>query len=334
VRPAAGAFAPFDLTYLPALNSQGVVALRPAEVARLFPGAKLSDQYHLALGSVLAQLVDCDLAAADPPPFADLEQCVVHMTLTATFPDPPRQGAFQWGAGTPCYLRTTKAFDWASRVKKWFPKAAQARHAGRDYFRTPNRLSAKDQLAVFIPDDRTAVFGDEGQVRELIERLQGGRPALTPPPGWDEVSRDLLALAFDQRQARCVRGKWPEGPREVKGVRTLVESVEVLAVGVTLGERSAARVIATARDEASAGEAAKALGRLAGAARGLLLAGPKGGAAGRLCGLLADTLKEGKCGPEGRTVRLHLGAPGGLVEVIAEAVNGAAGAGPPPPVRR
>src|SRR5262249_4268648 len=148
-------------------------------------------------------------------------------------------------------LRTTKPFDWAGSVKKWFPRAEKTRHAGRDYVRMPWKLPFGDprqQAAIFVPDDRTLVFGDEHQVRKLLARLKAGGRGPTPPPGWKEFERDLIALAFDARTVPCVSGDWPTDPPEAKHARTLVEGVRVLAAGVTVGERTEVRVRALARD--------------------------------------------------------------------------------------
>src|SRR5262245_43071273 len=181
------AFAPFDLTYLPPTVTTGIVAFRPAALARHLPEHPLAGQAHQFLGLLLTMMTDCDPSAAKFPALADIDECILGLNLSTTFPSPGKQGTFVFGAGSPGSVRTTKPFDWEGSVRKWCPRATKAEHAGRAYFRTPWKTNsplipadvAKKAegrcLGIFIPDNRTLVLGDEEQIQELIDRLKQGK---------------------------------------------------------------------------------------------------------------------------------------------------------------
>jgi hypothetical protein len=312
---------PFDLDYLPATSGQGLVAFRPAEIARQLPAIGIEGPFRQMLGVCLTYLVDCDPALPGCPDFADLEQWVLGLNLSTALPTEKEQGRLLFGAGTPCCLRTVKPFDWAGSVRKWFPKAEKAGHAGRDYFRMPCKMPAArgEHMGIFLPDGQTLVFGSEAQIRELLDRLQQGKPAPVPPPGWEEVSRDLIAVVIDQRTVPCIQGKWPESPQEVKDTRTLVESVGSLAVGLTVGDQSVVKVVATARDPASAERAVTALNRLTSAAR-TALAGVEGPHAER-ARLLADAIATRLLNRDDTVVRGRIELPCNPFQMIAEAAK-------------
>lgn len=272
--PTPKGFAPYDLTYLPASGPYGILALRPAAIVRCFPIPLAGATTHQFLGMLLSQLSDCDLTKAEPPDLADLDECVLGMSFSVTFPSDKDQGKLLFGAGTPGCLRTTKPFDWTGAVRKWFPQAIPTDHAGRTYLRIPwkagvalpaefKKRTEGSYLAVFIADGRTLAIGNDTQIELLIDRLKAGKKP-PEPPGWQEVNRDLVALALDQRQLRCARGKWPDEPPEFKHVHVLADAVKVAAVGVALKEGPdggclAVRLVATTADTDSATRAAQAI---------------------------------------------------------------------------
>jgi hypothetical protein len=282
----------------------------------------------------VSQCYECDLTAAELPDLGDIEECILSLTCTVTMPTDREKGTFVGGLGTPFVLRTTRPFDWAGSVRKWLPGAEKATHAGRDYFRTewkretlkrvlpPDRVPAeKTYSAVFVADARTIVFGDESQVHQVLDRLKAGKPGPTPPPGWEEFERDLIAVAYDCRTFPCVRGRWPEDSPEAKHARILVESIGVLAAGVTVGDRTEVRLTALARDPEAARKAVEALRQLLASARKELVPAAKGGEPTQPAILLAELLASVEISCDGQQVRMRAGVGCNVLRLLAAALQ-------------
>jgi hypothetical protein len=257
----------FDLTYLPRVGGQGVIGIRPAEIAKFATGAEVRQAGQLVLGAYSQLLGGWDLDAAEPPSFGEIEQCVFCLQMQITAPKDGERAAFMLGACTPGLMRTVEPYDWDGLLRKWFPKAARTRHAGRTYLRLrfhpaiPLPPGSEDRLtmAAFTPDDRTLVLGTEDEVKGLLERLAAGKPAPQAPPGWDEVDRDFAALALDNRAAPLVSGRFPDDYVAAKETRALADSVRTLAVGLTVGEQTRMRLVATAWSKRAAQQTVEAL---------------------------------------------------------------------------
>jgi hypothetical protein len=331
--PAAqGKFAPFDLTYLVGAGPQGILGIRPAEMAKGLPANKAAADARallkLFLTQGLAQCFECDLTAAEPPRVEDFEECILGVSCVAALPSAKEQGSLTSGLCSPCMLRTTKPFDWAGALNKWFPKAEKRRRAGRDYLRMPFSADVamrflplgKGQVGIFVPDDRTVVFGNEGQIRELLGRLKAGKPVPTPP-GWKEFDRDLIALAFDTRTIRCVNGEWPKDSPEAQHARTLVEGIGVLAAGVTLADRTEVRLTALAKDSETASKAVNAIQQLLASVRQGLVARAKDGKPTQAVKLLQEALEKVDIARDGDRVRVRAGVGCNVLGVLAAALE-------------
>jgi hypothetical protein len=298
------------------------------------PAAKMALPYRAFLSYLVSQCYECDLTAADLPGLGDIEECILSLNCFVTMPTDRQKGTFVGGLGTPFVLRTTKPFDWAGSVRKWLPGAEKATHAGRDYFRTewkqetlkrvlpPNHVPAgKTYSAVFVADARTIVFGDESQVHQVLDRLKAGKPGPTPPPGWKEFERDLIAVAYDTRTVPCVRGRWPEGSPEAKHARTLAEGIGVLAAGVTVGDRTEVRLTALARDPEAARKAVEALRQLLAFARNGLVPAAKGAEPTQTAKLLAELLESVEIVRDGQRVRARAGVSCNVLHLLAAALQ-------------
>jgi hypothetical protein len=341
-------FSPFDLTYLPRTGPQGIIALRPCEIARHLPAHPLAGQARVFLGILLSQVSDCNLEAADPPALADLDECVLGLGVSFTLPTAETQGRSVFGAGTPCCLRTVKPFDWAAAARKWFPRAEKTEHAGRTYLRTPWTFSSPlippdlakrlkgQHLGVFVPDCRTLVLGAEAEIQALLDRLKEGKPALEPPPGWNEVRRDLIAGVLDQRETPCLQGKWPEEPAEGKPIGVLFETLTVSAFGVTVqegptGRRLVGRLVATTKDTDSAGRAVDAIKGLVDTYRAVLAQVPTNAPSAEPARMIRVMFDRATLNREGQTVRGQIAVPFALIQFFARAARGPSGEAPPPP---
>ena len=173
----------FDLTYLPEIG-QGLLGLRPAEIVRHAKSPELKSIAALFMLLLGQMIPDADFDAAKFPDLADIEQCVWNLNLKITTPTPDAQGSFLFGWVTPCVIRTVQPFDWNDHVRKWFPKAAAKRIAGRSYVRIKIEHPAEKgeapwlgSMAFFAPDERTLVIAAEDDMFELLDRLAEGKPA-------------------------------------------------------------------------------------------------------------------------------------------------------------
>jgi hypothetical protein len=276
----------FDLTYMPEIAEQGLLGFRPGEIARHAKGREL-DMVTQMFMFLMSQSIhnanfDVDFDAAEPPDIGNIEQCVFSLQLQVTTPTPDKKGSFFFGGKTPCMIRTVQPFDWNTLARKWFPNAAPRRLAGRNYLRIRVNLpqphghtaeSSKDEpdfetvFAVFIPDDRTLVCATEEDIFELLDRLAEGKPAPTPPPGWNELDREFAAFVLDMREEKPLSGKFTSDYAWGKDLTKLIDSCQTVAVGISLGERTTLKFIGTTRDEFGAANATKSLRRLLKAAR-------------------------------------------------------------------
>jgi hypothetical protein len=269
-----------------------------------------------------------DVDPAGWPGFADVEQCVLCLDMRVTPPGEDGKGTYQVGGRTPGLLKTTRPFDWAGMFRQGFP-TAPARHAGRPYLQVtfqfpflpvflppPFLIGYPDcRMAVYAPDDRTAVFGSEEQIQALLTRLTAGDPPPTPPPGWADVDRDAVALALDNRREPLVAGRFPADHPAGPDVGKLADALDALAVGLTIGDRTRVRLVATARDEDGGRAVADAL-------RGLFALGAVAAPDADSFGTFGAALLGGAdLRRDGRRVTGRLSAPGNVVRVLAAAVG-------------
>jgi hypothetical protein len=167
-------------------------------------------------------------------------------------------------------LRTIRPFDWEGMLRKSLPQVVVARRAGRSYLRVPHIFQLPlpfigrmgEPAAVYIADDRTLVIGTESDIHRLLDRQAAGVVIAEPLSGWGEVDRDLIALAFDNREVPLVSGRFPAGYLAAKEVEALAGSLQTLAVGLSTSDRTHVRFTAVAKGEAQARTAAAAIGDL------------------------------------------------------------------------
>ena len=89
-----------------------------------------------------------------------------------------------------------------------------------------------------------------------------------------------------------MKGQWPEGSRELRHVRTLVEGVGVLAVGLTVADRTEVLFTALARDTKFARNAVESTRQLLTFASKELIAEAKDGQPTQAVKLLAEALEK------------------------------------------
>lgn len=268
----------FDLTYLPEIGEQGLIGFRPVEMARYIERQEQEglNQMFLTMFSLVVR--DADLDAAEPPDFANIEQCVFSLQLHVTAPKGNERGTLMLGGTTPCVIRTVRPFDWDNLAIKWFPKAVRKKHADCSYLQIQIRIpDAMDEMSkgttfgVYIPDDRTLVCGDEEEIIALLDRVAARKPAPVTPPGWSEVDRDFAALVLDVREEQPVTGRFPADYPWGKDLYKLVNSSQTLALGLSVGDRTELRLVGASKDAASARVAVRSMQLLFKAAKKRLI---------------------------------------------------------------
>jgi hypothetical protein len=258
----------FIVELLPRVGGQGIFAIRPAEIARHAEPADVERASGLVFG-MFSQLLGGDQSDGIAwPTFADLEQCVCSLELRIIAPpSDDERASFILGAKSPGLLRTIRPFDWGGILRRSLPQAVAARRAGRSYLRVPHIFQLPlpfigrvgEPAAVYIADDRTLVIGAESDIHGLLDRLAAGVVIAEPLSGWSEVDRDLIALAFDNREVPLVSGRFPAGYMAAREVEALAGSLQTLAVGLSTSDRTRVRFTAVAKGEAQARTAAGAL---------------------------------------------------------------------------
>lgn len=261
----------FDLTYYPEIEGQGLVGVRPVEIARRAKGTELAAATTLFKALFTQALVSANLEAAEPPAFAEIEQCVLTLGLHVTTPTADEKGTFYLGGSTPCAVRTVHSFDWDGLIHKWFPKADRKSHAGRSYWRAKVEVGASfltpgsptnPVIGFFIPDDRTLICGDADDIQAVLVRLAAGGPSPTAPPGWDQVDRAFAALVLDLREEKPLSGRFPPTYPWGKDVMKLMGACKTVALGVTVEERTTLRVVGTTWEPSDTRVALRAVRRL------------------------------------------------------------------------
>jgi hypothetical protein len=276
----AARFEPFDLTYLPrpADEVRVVFAVRPAVVLN-HPDLR---QHAPAVNAFIGQAVPF-LGVRTPagPGLEEVDALIIGGEPEVRLTD---ESFFLGGKGKGFLARTRKPYDWSATARRWFPGGKPVAYHGATYLAvvpdfsgavstlTGSQLLAgvvsvlaqpvKDgeRYAVYAPDGRTVVVDEEKAVRALIDRVREGGAA-PAPPGWDRVSRGLIAVAVDNSRKDWV-GPLPAAfPPEAAGpIRRVLASADALAVGLEIGPVNRVRLVAVGRD-AGAGWTATAAAR-------------------------------------------------------------------------
>jgi hypothetical protein len=254
---------PFDLTYLPPHSPVRLVLIRPAELARFAPPRSSLPHLFDSYAWMFIQFASGNQKAATPPAFAEIEQAAFNINLQIICSKEGDHGNLILGTSS-MMLRTVKPFDWSGRVAKWFPKAERVRHSGREYVRAKFNLAAlgsKGEISVafFVPDQRTLVVDNDDSIRKLLEELQAGRTFNLEKAGLDKIGKCHVAGSFDNRDRSWLQGKPKADTPEAKAEVLLIESLDRVVLEMTIGERSAIKLTATARSKAAAREVVKVM---------------------------------------------------------------------------
>lgn len=262
---------PFDLTYLPRPLSEvgGIIAFRPAA---LFAHPALHP-YVVTLNGLLGRGAGMYGIHGGGPGVENIESAILcgHITISITPNTDPatkdeRPNSMLVGGDGGFVVRTTKPYNWAAAVRRWFPAARADEYRGTVYQTVSldpravpppvaaflGALKTDLRFPCFAADDRTLVFDSEDRIRGLIDRLKD-RKRDSPPPWWEKVSRATVAVAVDNRNKKWI-GSLPSSPAPELPYSSieLFKTVDHFAVGMDFGSVTRFKVVATCRHQFAA----------------------------------------------------------------------------------
>jgi len=156
--------------------------------------------------------------------------------------------------------RTLEPFDWVKLVRDWKFDLTEVSVGDRKYYRLEGKLAKflGPNGGFFCPDERTIVWDDEKHLVELLSRDKSFLSPYLKATGWEEVSRGLLAVAFDNR-----KDNWTKDLIEIGDeYKMSVKNVDFWIGGLADGESTAVSGFATCRDMLSSQDVAKSFDQL------------------------------------------------------------------------
>jgi hypothetical protein len=272
-RAALRSIQPFDLSYVADDDSQAIVAFRPAAAFRR-SGMGL---YRTTLNVWIAQqwAKAANALKFDPtrpgqgPPRVDLFEQVTAGVRVYRTKGPKPNGRI---ALTMFTIRTTEPVDWAALLRLFKMNVSEVRDGDRVYYRWGKANPLAPEVLFFRPDDRTVVFTGEELPADAERRLLRHLRRATPPPApafargkdWDRSLRGLLLVALDNRGGRLAKPIRGDGPEDgdMAAVMSLVEHVDLWALGVDDDDSMVFRGVGTCPDVGGSESTARAIGDL------------------------------------------------------------------------
>ena len=98
-------------------------------------------------------------------------------------------------------VRAIRPFDWLATSGYGGMEFTEVREPGGTYHKIigPLKSALGPNPCVYLPDDRTIVFAEESAIQTLVRKVKPGIPAYLSGPEWDQASRGLLAVAFNNQ---------------------------------------------------------------------------------------------------------------------------------------
>jgi beta-lactamase regulating signal transducer with metallopeptidase domain len=195
----------FDVSFVPA-NAPGLIAFRPAATLRRI-------QSRQALSFLLSDFGGDFTAAAkvlgiEPPAPGqgelNLDQ-IDWLILTLGFgkakagPSGPAVHRVDMGLET---VRTIKPYDWLGFLRAWHFPLIPVSVNGHTYYQIKasgalKRLLGEKSQCVYLPDGRTIVFKEEGELVKMLSTATPAIPNFASGIDWERSKRALLAVAIN-----------------------------------------------------------------------------------------------------------------------------------------
>jgi hypothetical protein len=156
-------------------------------------------------------------------------------------------------------VRTVAAFDWLTflRGPEFELTLAEFDEGPRQYYQIKGKPVMGPNPCVYLPDDRTIVFGQENAIRKLARAgTPPPPPAFLPRPDWDRASRGLLAIAINNGGGSFAK-HYDIGRPDDALVLSLFKDVDYWTLSVDDADAIVLRAVAACRN----GEAGIAIAR-------------------------------------------------------------------------
>ncbi len=185
-----------------ASRTHGMLALRPEALARhegVFRfGPFLLEELNLDLAALAKQLgLDPDRPSFIKPRLSDIEW----ITLGIHFGEAgANNGRVMHRLETDHWtIRMIAPFDWLAYLRQWRFDLTEIREGNGRYYRIVGIMTDwfGPDGCVYLPDDRTVVFGNEKDLRKLARGEAPPLPDYLRSADWEHACRGLLAIAFD-----------------------------------------------------------------------------------------------------------------------------------------
>ena len=202
---AAVEAAPFDVSYV-ARDAMGVVGFRPARAAAR-PGMKpFVKTCNDGLEVIFQQF---KMKAPLGLPVEKIEQAILTLVIHT---DPSKKEGQSSLVMELNMLRTVEDFDWGKKMHELAPDAIKVERNGKVYYRflddagsSPMRMVFGVKAGYHIPDSRTIVFDSEKNLKRLLDRKPGEKPAFAWSEGWKQIENEFLAVVLDNSRGRFTR---------------------------------------------------------------------------------------------------------------------------------
>ncbi len=104
-------------------------------------------------------------------------------------------------------IRMVAPFDWLAYLRQWRFDLTEIREGNGRYYRIVGMMAEQfwPGGGIYLPDDRTVVFGDEKELRSLARGEVPPLPTYLRSADWERACRGLLAIAFDNHDGSLAK---------------------------------------------------------------------------------------------------------------------------------
>jgi beta-lactamase regulating signal transducer with metallopeptidase domain len=196
---------PFDVSFVPP-DTMGIVGFRPARAAAR-PG--MNEMVKKCNDGMEEMLKMFKAKSALNLPVEKIEQAILTFFVHTDPSKKDGQSSLVMGLNM---VRTVEDFDWHKKMHELAPDAVKVERYGKEYYRfvedadhAPMQAMFGQKAGYYIPDRRTLVIDSEKNLKRLLDRKPGEKPAFTWSEGWKRIENELLAVVLDNSRGRFTR---------------------------------------------------------------------------------------------------------------------------------
>ncbi len=176
---------------------------------------------------------------------------------------------FAFGASA---VRMVAPFDWLAFLRQWQFACEKVGEGNSAYYRVTGELLAMfgPKMCMFLPDDRTIVFGNEATIRKMAGGAKPALPSYLRGPAWERASRGLAALAITNQDDSFTK-KYDFGRPDDKLALALFKGIDCWMIGVDDSDAIVLHADATSRGREASESVSRQVDSLIAMARQFLL---------------------------------------------------------------